>query len=417
MSDLFRKEALSRLHSPDDLSVALELTSPMTWIVLLLLVVLLGAVVAWGVLGRVPVAVRGLGYVVPESGAVYNPVTGIRGRVDSLDVKVGDRVTKGQDIAKLWLPELESSLRSAQQGLELLRKRYQREKSVTDQLIARSRRNTVMQNDALEKDLAASRQRLDYLTGLLKNEGEELKKGFLSRQDAENTRVDVASTEKSIRDAEDRIALNETQGAELENQLLCALEQVEQEVSDAEAKVDGIQVQLATDRTVTSPVDGIVTQLSTRQGRWLEANEPIVTIEQSGRGLEVYAYFAIAMGKRLTEGMRAEVAPAPVEKGLYGSIVGRLTSVGELPETQASLMSLFGNSQVVNQLSAAGPPLRAVVDLERDPKTYSGFKWSSSRGPRMHLSSGTLVTVSVTIEEKRPIDFVIPLFTAWSTGD
>jgi HlyD family secretion protein len=44
-----------------------------------------------------------------------------------------------------------------------------------------------------------------------------------------------------------------------------------------------------------------------------------------------------------------------------------------------------------------------------DPKTPSGFRWSSSQGPPVEIFSGTLVSASIVTEEKRPISYVLPI--------
>ena len=51
----------------------------------------------------------------------------------------------------------------------------------------------------------------------------------------------------------------------------------------------------------------------------------------------------------------------------------------------------------------------AKVALERDPSTFSLYRWTSGKGPPILLSSGTLTRAEVTTREQRPIDLVIPL--------
>jgi hypothetical protein len=50
-----------------------------------------------------------------------------------------------------------------------------------------------------------------------------------------------------------------------------------------------------------------------------------------------------------------------------------------------------------------------VVQLQRDPATFSGYHWSSGDGPPIHLSAGTLARAEVTTRERPPIDLVVPI--------
>jgi HlyD family secretion protein len=48
------------------------------------------------------------------------------------------------------------------------------------------------------------------------------------------------------------------------------------------------------------------------------------------------------------------------------------------------------------------------VRLFEDEATPSGYRWSSPLGPRIKLSSGTLVSAQVVTRRQRPINLVIP---------
>jgi len=58
--------------------------------------------------------------------------------------------------------------------------------------------------------------------------------------------------------------------------------------------------------------------------------------------------------------------------------------------------------------------MQVVADLHPDSTTFSGYKWSSSKGPELNISSGTTTTVRVTIEERAPITFILPILRSSS---
>jgi HlyD family secretion protein len=55
------------------------------------------------------------------------------------------------------------------------------------------------------------------------------------------------------------------------------------------------------------------------------------------------------------------------------------------------------------------PLIEAVTSLQRDPRTKSGFDWGGGPGPNLTLSPGTGTEVSVLVEYRQPISYVIPL--------
>jgi hypothetical protein len=63
---LFRKVALDRLFSPDQLDQLMKITTPRGWMALLALIALAAAAVAWAFLGYIPVRVDGHGVLVKK---------------------------------------------------------------------------------------------------------------------------------------------------------------------------------------------------------------------------------------------------------------------------------------------------------------------------------------------------------------
>ena len=52
-------------------------------------------------------------------------------------------------------------------------------------------------------------------------------------------------------------------------------------------------------------------------------------------------------------------------------------------------------------------PEQGYTDLIPDPKTLSGFRWSTPAGPPYRIDSQILVTGAVHLPSKRPIDWVV----------
>jgi HlyD family secretion protein len=83
------------------------------------------------------------------------------------------------------------------------------------------------------------------------------------------------------------------------------------------------------------------------------------------------------------------------------------------PITKEGAALSVGNADLVESLVAKGPQLEVVANLKPDTSTFSGYAWSSSKGPPMKMSSGTTTTVRATVEEVPPITFVLPFLRSF----
>ena len=416
MSDLFRDEAIKNLRSPEQLDTVLRLTSPIGWLSLAVLFVIIAIVTIWGVVGSVPVQVKGMGVFLDRGGVVYSVIAPAAGRIDAIDVKVGQVVTKGTRLAVLSLPNREAQLRDARRTLESLQGQYDRQLVFSGKDVESRNANMRDTIGALNAKITADKNHLDFLQPLYDAQQEELEKGYITRKQLEQTRSDIFATKQSVRDSRNKIAEARSAQVEFENQQRRTMAELEQQVITAKNSFEEAKTFLETEKEIFSPVDGRVTEIDVKLGVLVKTDDQVAVIEKSGKNLELITYFEIGKGKQIHPGMRAGVAPSSIERDLYGSIQGNVESVSDLPETQAGLMAILGNETLVGKMMGAGAPNKVVITLDKDPKTFSGLKWSSSKGPPLKVTTGDTGFASVTVREERPINLVIPIFETWITG-
>ncbi len=73
-------------------------------------------------------------------------------------------------------------------------------------------------------------------------------------------------------------------------------------------------------------------------------------------------------------------------------------------------MRLLNNRVLVQQMMRQGAPFIVSIAPDIDPRTVSGFRWSSPQGPPTKIESGTVCKVRIVVREERPISLVIPFF-------
>lgn len=111
-NNLFRKEALERVASPEQLDQLVKVASPKRWFSLFALGSLVAAGCAWSLLGRIPIIVKGQGVLVYPS-KVVTVQSPSSGRILSVNVQVGSSVKKGQVLATIDQSELRKQLQLA----------------------------------------------------------------------------------------------------------------------------------------------------------------------------------------------------------------------------------------------------------------------------------------------------------------
>ena len=63
----------------------------------------------------------------------------------------------------------------------------------------------------------------------------------------------------------------------------------------------------------------------------------------------------------------------------------------------------------MQSLMPEGAYIEVRARLEQDPATPSGYRWSSSRGPDIRLTSGLTNSTRVTIEGRAPVTYLLPI--------
>lgn len=102
-SPMFRKSALDKISSPEQLDYLMKVTTPKGWLALGALFVIIGVVIIWSLVAVIPSTLTAQGMLLPAQGlqAVTAPATGA---VQRILVPGPAAVTQGQTIAKVALP-------------------------------------------------------------------------------------------------------------------------------------------------------------------------------------------------------------------------------------------------------------------------------------------------------------------------
>lgn len=117
-NQLFSKEAMDKLRSPERLDMLFPITTPTGWVMMAAILVLLFSIVLWSIMGAFTEKAVGMGLIMDSAGVV-NVSHISNGKISAVYIKTGQRIHNGALIAQLEQAEQDADTRMAQQGMGL----------------------------------------------------------------------------------------------------------------------------------------------------------------------------------------------------------------------------------------------------------------------------------------------------------
>jgi HlyD family secretion protein len=470
--NIFRKESLERLSSPERLDQLMQVVGPKTWLPLTSLGVLLSIGLGWSIFGRIPMTISGQGVLIypRRVASIQSPSAG---QLLEIRLKVGDIVTKGDVIATISQPDLQKQLQQQQVKLSELLDQNQASSNLQQQRAAmenssidQQRRNLLqriqdtsalipilkdkglssldVQRQNLQQRLNDAqalkpvlKERLDNRRQLLKDQYVTDDVALQAEQQYIDSIAQISSIQAQLKDLDTRET--ETQRSYLEN--LNLISDLKAQLRDLDAKqssvtqqnfeansnrknqIEEIQraiaqltLQLKNQSQIVSPYSGRVLEVSAVPGQLLASGIRVGSIaaEEGTNPIQGITYFSIGDGKKIKPGMKIQITPQTVKREQFGGIMATVKAVSAFPVTQDGAVALLGNEELVKSLSSKGPMLEVTAELQSNPENFSGYEWSSSKGPQLKLTPGTTAEARVAVEERAPITFLLPILRSFS---
>lgn len=466
--NIFRKESLERLSSPERLDRLMQIVNPIDWLPLVTLgtFIILGLI--WSIFGRIPLAVTGKGILI-QPNQVVTFESPISGQLKSLNVQTGQCIDKGYIIATIDPTDLKQQLQlqrsklgqlqtQEQHSLLLQRQRTTKEKeaiaSAKASYIQRLRDTQILTPAFYEKDLNAIgeqrislQQKLNDAVGLIPvlkdrlqkrqqlvdvgaiakdtylQAEQEYKQGLQNVSDikAQIKQLDVQETQAQQRYLQNLSSLSELQ-AQLKD-LDTKSQRIEQEnventniknnqIQEVNRAIAQLEKQILDNSQIISPNSGCVLEVTGFIGQFMTPKTPLVTLNVGDKNARLIAvtYFNVQDGKQIQPGMTVQITPTSVKRERFGGIIGKVTSVSPFPVTKEGAKFVIGNRDLVtNILPSGGTDIEVRAEMELAPSNFSGYRWSSSQGPKLNISAGTTTNVRVTVAEQAPITYILPI--------
>jgi HlyD family secretion protein len=411
---LFRKKALERASSPEQLDQVIQLVRPHHWLPLYAFGSLMVAGIIWSVTGRIPVTVVGQGVLVYPSTVLDVQSVGA-GQLSHVNAKVGDFVEKGDVLATLAQPVLESQLRLQQMKLKELESQSRSARSlqthrtsIADKVVTQRQQSLKRQILLAQQIIPKLKSRVDQLQWLKKQGG--VSSGDLLQVEQEY----LQATEKVLDLTSQLQELNIKKPEQIEKDNQTSVSRQNQ-IQDVKREIAQLHTQLKQNGQIVAQSSGQILELAIAPGQILSTGARVATLEsrESSSQLVGLSFFANGDGKQIQPGMKVEMTPTSVHRERFGGIIGTVSSISP-HVTPEGVAKLTGNPTLNKSLMGDDSKIQISANLQTDPDSPSGFHWSSSQGPQFKISAGSTTSVRITVEERAPITFVFPFLKSWS---
>lgn len=434
---IFRKVSLDRLSSPEELDQRLTVTSPIGWMALVAVGILIFAALVWGIFGRISDKAIGSGIII-SGGGISGVVHDATGQISDVSVHDGDYVVKGQVLARLEQTQLIADINKNKEDLAAAKAIDLNKLELND-----SKRNFNVYSrfgeiykGYLTAQANVNTQRKYYEAEKAKVENELVQAGIqyeasrdkynayknlyehsaVSKDELDNAEREMRARESSYNTMKYNLSelplaqLKEAETA-FEAQKQWLRDSIVASVIDLENTIQKQQRELLSNNEIIAGVSGRVLEMQVSKGDIYQAGSVVCTIageNEQNDILEAVLYVPAEQGKKIIPGMEVNISPTTVQKEESGFMLGNVVSVSEYPASAQGMMLTLGNGDLVRQLSGNSSPIEVRVKLVMDSSTVSGYRWSTPQGPPIIIDGGTFCAGEVKIEQKRPISMVMP---------
>lgn len=409
----FRKSALEKLSTPEKLDQLIKVTGPKAWIALLTVSLALSTGIAWAVFGKVKTKLNAVGVVL--GGQVHEVVATSSGQLVKLKVAIGDKVKEGDIIAAIQQPELIQQIESAKavladRKLEMgkLMSYGSQGSQLEGELISQNRVSILGEIESEKKKLA-------FLNNQLESENNLLNKGLIVKSQVANTKQQIDASQNTIERLKSQMVETSNRKLNIGYDLQQKITLQNQRIAEAERNLQFISERYETQSNIKSSYSGEVVEVLTDAGVVVGAGTPLFKLKNQDEDklsnkLKGVLYIPSQDGKKIKKGMEAFVVPSTVQPQEFGFIKGKVTYISDFPITQQGMMTSVKNDQLAKGLLASGPLFEVHVEFEKDADSFSGFKWTSAKGPEIAIKEGTSCMGKITIKQENPAAIVVPAF-------
>jgi len=262
---LFRKEALVRIESPERLNEMVKITTAKSWMVLTAIIAIVISVILWSIFGELPYTVSGQG-ILQQPGGIIEIAAQAEGRIEKTTVKEGDYVLKGDIIAFIDQPGLKMQIDNGKKELDDFNLRFDKISKFGYENIELKKKLYEKEENNLKKTIKLNSDRLSFIEERITAQEELLENGLITKETLNQTKDEYFNVQQE----NDRILnqMKELQQLryEIEEKNEIDLNQLKAEILNIENKIRELEALYNLNSTIISPYSGKIIELMVNPG-------------------------------------------------------------------------------------------------------------------------------------------------------
>jgi len=413
MSEIFRKSALEKLSAPEQLDTLVKQVSSKGWLMLATFGLIITFTLIWGVYGTITTKVNGTGMIMKVSG-MSNIHSTTSGMISNLYVEVGDEVKKDQLIAKVLHKREQFAIESK---IDALLKLQSTKEELSDighadlQLVFSMLKK---QKDQIRLQIKMTKKKIKEMSFRVKSQKELYRKGIITKTAFTNTQYNLKKTDIELKNLINSLSVKNIEAFQKKREFENQVSELGQRIIVRKRELRELKKDLIEQNNIKSNFTGKIIELNVAEGTVVHGGQQIAVIEKRSDTNNLRAVFFIPalQGKLVQNNMMAQVSPTNIKKQEFGFIKGKVNYVSEYPASYNAIMNIVVNEDLARSFVQNGAPIIVYATLLKNDNTFSKLQWSSSKGPTVHITSGTLCQVQVAVKKEKPISLVIPYLEA-----
>ena len=248
---MFRKAALTKLASPEQLDSLMQVTTPKGWIALLASIVLILAGLLWGIFGRTAERVSGAGILLKEGG-IFGIESRGNGIVSEVLVNVGSLVRPGEVVARISQTGVPQEIDQTESLLTELRANRQRSLSLIQRNREAELRTLAEDRTRFAASRAALENQIKFLEQRLRAQTEAAESGLITRDQVQGTAQELEAARSSLISNQGQMMQIAAREATIHNQAEQQVFTLDQEIRRNERQLELTRLRFATYGSATA---------------------------------------------------------------------------------------------------------------------------------------------------------------------
>lgn len=132
-------------------------------------------------------------------------------------------------------------------------------------------------------------------------------------------------------------------------------------------------------------------------------------VAEQDKKVMIYGFVPLENAQRIHEGLKVLIEVSTVNAQEFGRLEGVIKKFTNIPLNDQNIYQIISNNSLQKfLLGDMKAPVLLEIEPDKDPKTPSGYKWTTGSGPPYKIDVGTTGNIKVVIDSIQPFYYVFP---------